>query len=93
MMKFLFTNIVSLLSNLLIPTGWRLTDCQRHFQDASRFYTTGRFSPKCYPDGRYKEVQCLGSQCICVGSDGLDSGVNKTVLPQTPSCPPTDGNF
>lgn len=76
---------------VVLFSGWRLSTCQRHFQEASRFYSVGRFTPKCHPDGRYKEVQCYGSKCFCVGSDGLDSGVNQTLLPQTPSCPPTPG--
>ena len=76
---------------VVLPVGWRLSTCQRHYQEASRFYSTGHFTPKCHADGRYEEVQCYGSRCFCVGSDGLDSGVNETVLPQTPSCPPSRG--
>lgn len=72
-------------------SGWRLSRCQRHFQEASRFSSLGRYVPKCHPDGRYKDVQCYGSTCFCVGSNGLDLGLNRTLLPQVPTCPPTPG--
>ncbi|XP_022806051.1 uncharacterized protein LOC111343164 [Stylophora pistillata] len=67
--------------------GWRLTTCQRHFQQASR--SSSVYTPKCRPDGRYKDVQCYGSTCFCVGRNGLDLGLNRTLLPQLPTCPLT----
>ena len=70
-------------------SGWRLSTCQRHFQQASRF--SSLYLPKCRQDGRYKDVQCYGRTCFCVGRNGLDLGLNRTVLPRFPTCPPRPG--
>lgn len=84
------SSLIVSLAFVYLP-GWRLTKCQRQFQEASRFSSLGRFVPKCHPDGRYKDVQCYGSTCFCVDSNGQDLGLNRTLLPQVPDCPPTPG--
>lgn len=81
--------LLSYFKHLECSSGWRLTTCQRHFQQASR--SSSFFIPKCRHDGRYKDVQCYGSTCFCVGRNGLDLGLKRTLLPQFPTCPLTPG--
>ncbi|XP_048452133.1 thyroglobulin [Rhincodon typus] len=48
--------------------------------------TSHLFLPKCTGDGRYEEVQCLGTVCWCVDSQGVEIP-NTRVSGQRPQCP------
>ncbi|XP_072425646.1 thyroglobulin [Chiloscyllium punctatum] len=48
--------------------------------------TSNLFVPKCTRDGLYEEVQCLGTDCWCVDSQGLEIP-NSRVRGQRPQCP------
>lgn len=45
-----------------------MTSCSEEEKDDA----AGVFIPSCTPGGAYQEVQCRGSQCWCVDSQGLE---------------------
>ncbi|XP_067833083.1 thyroglobulin [Heptranchias perlo] len=48
--------------------------------------TSNLYVPKCTGDGRYEEIQCQGSDCWCVDSQGTEVPSSK-IQGQRPQCP------
>lgn len=52
--------------------GYKLTLCQKQFQDYVTHPMPGRFEPRCSKTGAFQEIQCHGSSCFCVNREGIE---------------------
>ena len=52
--------------------GYKLTLCQKQFQDYVTHPMPGRFEPRCSKTGAFQEIQCYGSSCFCVNREGIE---------------------
>ena len=52
--------------------GYKLTLCQKQFQDYVTHPMPGRFEPRCSKTGAFQEIQCHGSSCFCVNREGVE---------------------
>ncbi|XP_038664387.1 thyroglobulin [Scyliorhinus canicula] len=62
----------------LVLRSTRVGTCDRQ--------TSNLFVPRCTGDGRYEEVQCQGTDCWCVDSQGMEVSKSR-VQGQRPQCP------
>ena len=69
-------NIALLACNRVIKVisfpDYKLTPCQKQFQDYVTHPMPGRFEPRCSKTGAFQEIQCHGSSCFCVNREGIE---------------------